>query len=144
MNFLNFFYKYLYLFLSAHKYHSRHEFLRDIEQILENCTVYNGKESPFTQKAELLVKVCKETLDEVFTNFLTSLLYFNLIFIIKLFCTQYDEHLTQLENNILLVQKRAMEQADIDPSWLGPDEENYTIVEPEFRGVQYLSIQIYR
>lgn len=54
---------------------------------------------------------------------------------------QYDEHLTQLENNILLVQKRAMEQADIDPSWLGPDEENYTIVEPEFRGVQYLSIK---
>ncbi|XP_060811264.1 transcription initiation factor TFIID subunit 1 isoform X1 [Bombus pascuorum] len=98
--------------VSAHKYHNRHEFLRDIEQILENCTVYNGKESPFTQKAELLVKVCKETLDE------------------------YDEHLTQLENNILLVQKRAMEQADIDPSWLGPDEENYTIVEPEFRGSQ--------
>lgn len=40
-----------------------------------------------------------------------------------------------------MVQKRAMEQADIDPSWLGPDEENYTIVEPEFRGVQYLSIK---
>lgn len=57
---------------------------------------------------------------------------------------QYDEHLTQLENNILLVQKRAMEQADIDPSWLGPDEENYTIVEPEFRGVRYLSVQIHR
>lgn len=36
---------------------------------------------------------------------------------------QYDEHLTQLEKNILLVQKRAMEQADIDPSWLGPDDE---------------------
>jgi hypothetical protein len=30
------------------------------------------------------------------------------------------------------VQKRAMEQAD-DSSWLGPDEENYTIAEPEFR-----------
>ncbi|XP_043674036.1 transcription initiation factor TFIID subunit 1 isoform X1 [Vespula pensylvanica] len=98
--------------VSAHKYHSRHEFVRDIEQILENCTIYNGKESPYTHKAELLVKVCKETLDE------------------------YDEHLTQLENNILLVQKRAMEQADIDSSWLGPDEENYTIVEPEFRGSQ--------
>ncbi|XP_034174297.1 TATA-box binding protein associated factor 1 isoform X3 [Osmia lignaria lignaria] len=89
--------------VSAHKYHSRHEFVRDIEQILENCTIYNGKESPFTQKAELVVKICKETLDE------------------------YDEHLTQLENNILLVQKRAMEQEDYDPSWLGPDEENYTI-----------------
>ncbi|XP_066586394.1 transcription initiation factor TFIID subunit 1 isoform X2 [Prorops nasuta] len=98
--------------VSAHKYHSRQEFIRDIEQILENCTIYNGKESPFTHKAELLVKVCKETLDE------------------------YDDHLTQLENNILLVQKRAMEQADIDSSWLGPDEENYTIAEPEFRESQ--------
>lgn len=26
-----------------------------------------------------------------------------------------------------------MEQADIDSSWLGPDEENYTITEQEFR-----------
>lgn len=33
-----------------------------------------------------------------------------------------------------------MEQADIDSSWLGADEENYTIVEPEFRGVFYLFI----
>ncbi|KAG7211276.1 hypothetical protein KM043_010582 [Ampulex compressa] len=98
--------------VSAHKYHNRHEFVRDIEQILENCTIYNGKESPFTNKAELLVKVCKETLDE------------------------YDDHLSQLENNIALVQKRAMEQADMDSSWLGPDEENYTIAEPEFRGSQ--------
>lgn len=98
--------------VTAHKYHSRHEFLRDIEQILENCTLYNGKDSPFTLKAEVLVKACKETLDE------------------------YDDHLTQLEGNITLVQQRAMEQADIDSSWLGPDEENYTIAEPEFRGSQ--------
>lgn len=98
--------------VSAHKYHSRHDFLRDIEQILENCVLYNGKDSHLTNKAELLVKVCKETLDE------------------------YDEHLTQLENNILLVQKRAMEQADIDSSWLGPDDENYTIAESEFRNSQ--------
>ncbi|KMR03010.1 transcription initiation factor tfiid subunit 1 [Lasius niger] len=54
--------------VSAHKYHSRHEFLRDIEQILENCTLYNGKDSPLTNKAELLVKVCKETLDESQTS----------------------------------------------------------------------------
>lgn len=57
----------------AHKYHSRREFLRDIEQILENCTLYNGKDSPFTQKAETLVKVCKETLDEV--SFANSIIF---------------------------------------------------------------------
>lgn len=33
-----------------------------------------------------------------------------------------------------------MEQADIDPSWLGTDEDNYTITEPEFRGVLFPSI----
>lgn len=55
----------IFKILPAHKYHSRHEFLRDIEQILENCTLYNGKDSPLTNKAELLVKVCKDTLEEV-------------------------------------------------------------------------------
>lgn len=35
-----------------------------------------------------------------------------------------------------------MEQADIDPSWLGADEENYTIAEPEFRGV--LSLYLFK
>ena len=48
------------------------------------------------------------------------------------FCLQYDEHLTQLENNISLVQQRAMEQAD---SWMGPEEDNFHNTEPEFRGV---------
>ncbi|XP_011313489.1 transcription initiation factor TFIID subunit 1, partial [Fopius arisanus] len=98
--------------VSAHKYHSRHEFVRDVEQILENCVQYNGKDSTYTMKAEVLVKICKETLDE------------------------YDDHLTQLENNISLVQQRAMEQADMDSSWLGPEEENYTIAEPEYRSSQ--------
>lgn len=98
--------------VAAHKYHNRHEFLRDIQLIEENCAQYNTRESPFTKKAEILSKVCKETLDE------------------------YDEHLTQLENNISLVQQRAMEQDDMSSSWMGPDEDNYTITEPEFRGSQ--------
>lgn len=51
--------------VTAHKYHSRHDFLRDIEQILENCTLYNGKDSKYTSQAEQLVKICKDTLDEV-------------------------------------------------------------------------------
>lgn len=65
---------FILLFFLAHKYHSRHEFLRDIEQILENCTLYNGKDSPLTNKAELLVKVCKDTLDEVYTFLLNILI----------------------------------------------------------------------
>lgn len=39
--------------------------MSDVEKILENCVLYNGKESPFTQKAEALVKACQEMLDEV-------------------------------------------------------------------------------
>ncbi|KAG5898078.1 hypothetical protein JTB14_001783 [Gonioctena quinquepunctata] len=91
--------------VAAHKYHSRHEFLVDIEQILENCVLYNGKDSAFTEKAERLVKMCRATLDE------------------------YDEHLTQLENKLLLAQERAM--ADDDQTWMGGDDENYTIAEPD-------------
>jgi len=33
-----------------------------------------------------------------------------------------------------------MEQADIDSSWLGPDDENYTIAESEFRNVIYITL----
>ena len=51
--------------LSAHKYHNRYEFLADIERILENCILYNGKDSTYTQKAEKMVQVCRTTLDEV-------------------------------------------------------------------------------
>uniref|UniRef100_T1HCU3 Transcription initiation factor TFIID subunit 1 n=2 Tax=Rhodnius prolixus TaxID=13249 RepID=T1HCU3_RHOPR len=87
--------------VKSHKYHSRKDFLDDVEKILGNCILYNGKESPFTQKAESLVRVAKQTLEE------------------------YDEHLTQLEQSISLAQERALEQADIDSlgPWLGHDED---------------------
>lgn len=52
--------------VAAHKYHSRREFMADIQQIYENCVLYNGKDSPFSQKAEQVVKVAKATLDEVY------------------------------------------------------------------------------
>lgn len=95
--------------VKAHKYHNRHEFLSDIELILQNCVVYNGKDSIYTKKAETLYKVSKATLDE------------------------YDEHLTQLERSVRIAQERALEQADMDSlgTSLGPDEENYTIAEPD-------------
>ncbi|KAJ8667283.1 hypothetical protein QAD02_008945 [Eretmocerus hayati] len=100
--------------ISAHKYHSRAEFMRDVKQIVDNCILYNGEKSPLTAKAEALYKVCSDTMSE------------------------YDEHLTQLEKNISLVQQRAFEQADIDSSWINEagDEESYTITEQEFRESQ--------
>lgn len=51
--------------VAAHKYHNRYEFLSDVEQILKNCELYNGKDSPFTQKATLVVRICRETLEGV-------------------------------------------------------------------------------
>ncbi|KAK6628726.1 hypothetical protein RUM43_002542 [Polyplax serrata] len=89
--------------VSSHKYHNRKEFLADIELILDNCIAYNGKESPYTLKAEALVKACKSTLEE------------------------YDDHLTQLEKNISLVQERALEQAETDSigTWMAGDDQEY-------------------
>lgn len=94
--------------VAAHKYHSRHEFLADVQQILENCILYNGKDSQFTQKAEAVVRMCKLTLQE------------------------YDEHLTQLEGKISMVQEKAMQ--DDDQTWMGGDDENYAITDQD-RGV---------
>ena len=67
--------------VTAHKYHSRHDFMRDVEQILENCIAYNGKESQFTHKAELLVEISKTTLDEVRRDFVIEKILF---FILRL------------------------------------------------------------
>ncbi|KAJ1525331.1 hypothetical protein ONE63_010152 [Megalurothrips usitatus] len=105
--------------VAAHKYHNRQEFLKDIEQILQNCICYNGKESVYTKKAETIYNVVISQLNE------------------------YGDHLDQLEKNISIVQERALEQADVDSlgTWPGdhdqenendqeptePTEENYTI-----------------
>jgi hypothetical protein len=50
---------------AAHKYHDRVEFLADIELIFTNCILYNGPDSPFTKKAEMLLKTSQAMLDEV-------------------------------------------------------------------------------
>lgn len=39
--------------------------MADMELILTNSVRYNGQDSSFTQKAETLLQVCKESLAEV-------------------------------------------------------------------------------
>ncbi|KAK8374181.1 hypothetical protein O3P69_018916 [Scylla paramamosain] len=93
-----------------HKYHSRAEFMQDMELILTNSIRYNGQDSAFTQKAETLLQVCKDSLAE------------------------YEAHLDGLEKKIALAQERALEQAETDSlcTSLGPDDDtNYTFAEPE-------------
>jgi transcription initiation factor TFIID subunit 1 len=49
----------------AHKYHSRAEFLADIQLIADNCERFNGSESEFTKKAKDLVEITRSSLEEV-------------------------------------------------------------------------------
>ncbi|XP_076037164.1 transcription initiation factor TFIID subunit 1-like [Oratosquilla oratoria] len=93
-----------------HKYHSRAEFLHDIELIMTNSQRYNGPDSSFSQKAAVLLQITKESLFE------------------------YDAHLDALEKKIALAQERALEQAENDSlgTSLGPDDDtNYTYAEPD-------------
>ncbi|KAG7166143.1 transcription initiation factor TFIID subunit 1-like, partial [Homarus americanus] len=93
-----------------HKYHSRAEFMHDMDLILTNSIRYNGQDSSFSQKAEILLQVCRENLAE------------------------YESHLDGLEKKIALAQERALEQAETDSlgTSLGPDDDtNYTYAEPE-------------
>ncbi|XP_072931963.1 transcription initiation factor TFIID subunit 1 [Epargyreus clarus] len=73
--------------IQAHKYHSREEFLRDIQLLVDNCRAYNGPVSQFTRQAEAVLKVTQESLE------------------------QFDEHVSQLEANIARVQQKMLEEA---------------------------------
>ncbi|CAK1547222.1 unnamed protein product [Leptosia nina] len=75
--------------IQAHKYHSREEFLRDIQLLVDNCRAYNGPNSQFTRQAEAVLKVTQESLE------------------------QFDEHVSQLEANIVRVQQKMLEEADV-------------------------------
>lgn len=46
------------------RYHSREEFLADLNQIVENSTLYNGPNSSFTSAAQRMLKSCFDLLAE--------------------------------------------------------------------------------
>ncbi|XP_059489774.1 transcription initiation factor TFIID subunit 1 isoform X2 [Neocloeon triangulifer] len=94
--------------VKSHKYHNCKEFLSDIELIYNNCVLYNGVDSPFTMKAEVLLGTS------------TSLL------------ADYGDHLTYLEGRIKIAQERALEQAEMDSlASYGDNDDNFTIVEDD-------------
>lgn len=86
--------------VSAHKYHSRAEFLRDIDLIAKNCEQYNGIESSFTKQAKLIHEYASKALEE------------------------FGEHCAQLEGNIALVQERARNEAELDVTWAEDEHEH--------------------
>lgn len=55
----------MYYILLAHRYHSRAEFLADIELIATNCEQYNGSESRFTKNAKHILEYARSQLEEV-------------------------------------------------------------------------------
>ena len=64
--------------------------MEHVELVLTNSVKFNGADSAFTQTAKKVVEVCRETLDE------------------------YDNHLTQLENDIAAAKRAAeVEAADL-------------------------------
>ncbi|XP_055377436.1 transcription initiation factor TFIID subunit 1 [Condylostylus longicornis] len=84
--------------VAAHKYHSREEFLADIELIAINCETYNGSESTFTKNAKGILEYSKNALNEL------------------------GEHCAQLEKNIAEVQERARANADLEGVWENDDQ----------------------
>ncbi|XP_059612108.1 transcription initiation factor TFIID subunit 1 isoform X2 [Phlebotomus argentipes] len=85
--------------IAAHKYHSREEFLQDVELIARNCEQYNGSESNFTKQAKLILDCARNALDE------------------------FGEHCAHLEGNIAQVQERARNEAELDASWADDEQE---------------------
>ena len=76
--------------IQKHVYHSRAEFLRDMELIFNNSKEFNGEASEYTLKAKKLLDITKE----------------------KLFA--YGDHLEGLEDKIKQVQQNAIERAEVD------------------------------
>ncbi|KPU79562.1 uncharacterized protein Dana_GF17182, isoform D [Drosophila ananassae] len=84
--------------IEAHRYHSRAEYLADIELILTNCEQYNGSDSRYTNFAKKILEFAQTQLVE------------------------FTEHCTQLEENIAKTQERARENApEFDEAWGNDD-----------------------
>lgn len=86
--------------VTAHKYHSRAEFLADIELIANNCEQYNGSEAEYTKNAKKILQYATFALSE------------------------FNDHCQQLEENIVRVQEKAREDAELDGSWDHSDMEH--------------------
>ncbi|XP_033167357.1 transcription initiation factor TFIID subunit 1 isoform X1 [Drosophila mauritiana] len=87
--------------IEAHRYHSRAEYLADIELIATNCEQYNGSDTRYTKFSKKILEYAQTQLIE------------------------FSEHCGQLENNIAKTQERARENApEFDEAW-GNDDYNF-------------------
>uniref|UniRef100_A0A182XX78 Transcription initiation factor TFIID subunit 1 n=1 Tax=Anopheles stephensi TaxID=30069 RepID=A0A182XX78_ANOST len=84
--------------VASHKYHSRADFLADLQLIADNSEQYNGAEANFTKQARQMVEATRKALDSM------------------------DHNVAELEKNIALVQERARNEDD-DMDWEDDDQE---------------------
>ncbi|KAH8381371.1 hypothetical protein KR093_003697 [Drosophila rubida] len=84
--------------IESHIYHSRADFLRDIELIAANCEQYNGSEAQYTMFAKKILEYAQTQLEEFAT------------------------HCAQLEQNILKTQEKARAEApEFEEAWGNDD-----------------------
>ncbi|XP_016997521.2 transcription initiation factor TFIID subunit 1 isoform X5 [Drosophila takahashii] len=87
--------------IETHRYHSRAEYLADIELIATNCEQYNGSDTRYTKFAKKILEYAQTQLEG------------------------FSDHCAQLENNISKTQERARENApEFDEAW-GNDDYNF-------------------
>ncbi|EDW81773.2 uncharacterized protein Dwil_GK12244 [Drosophila willistoni] len=88
--------------IEAQRYHSRAEYLADIELIATNCEQYNGSDSRYTKFAKKILEYGNAQLEE------------------------FAEHCTHLEENIAKTQERARENApELEEAW-GNDDYDFS------------------
>ncbi|KFB52614.1 AGAP003882-PA-like protein [Anopheles sinensis] len=84
--------------VASHKYHSRADFLADLQLIADNSEQYNGPEANFTKQARQMVEAARKELETM------------------------EHKVAQLEKNIALVQERARNEDD-DMDWEDDEHE---------------------
>ncbi|XP_058117748.1 transcription initiation factor TFIID subunit 1 isoform X2 [Anopheles coustani] len=84
--------------VASHKYHSRADFLADLQLIADNSEQYNGPDANFTKQARQMVEAARKELETM------------------------EHKVAQLEKNIALVQERARNEDD-DMDWEDDEHE---------------------
>ena len=91
--------------MKAYKYHSRDEFLNDVELIYNNSCQYNGRDSAITKTAHAILQVARDCILEVLRLCSTLHMYGR-------WDSFQEEALIALEENIKATQEAAMDAAD--------------------------------
>ncbi|XP_064556533.1 transcription initiation factor TFIID subunit 1 isoform X4 [Drosophila montana] len=103
--------------IENHTYHSRADYLADIELIATNCEQYNGSEAQYTKFAKKMVEYAHSQLEE------------------------FAEHCAQLEENIMKTQERARANApEFEEAW-GNDDYDLSRSRASSPGDDYIDVE---